>query len=421
MDSNSRNRSRLLLVRYALGIALILALSVAVFYYLLHPPMSDLGLMAVFLTATAIASAAAGYIAYRLGWIQRSPNLRWTLLGSYALASLLTFFNVWVTARLMFASQHDLLLATVLLLFAGGIALVLGYFFSTALTNRIKQLDQAAKQIEEGDLAARVPIDGRDEMARLAQTFNQMAARLQKADQSRRELENLRRELIAWVSHDLQTPLASIRAIVEALADGVVEEPETVQRYLQTAQRDIRHLSALIDDLFQMAQIDAGGLKLNCEAASLADLLSDTLESFSTPASRQGIHLEGSIAPGCDPIAIDVQRIGRVISNLMHNAMRHTPAGGRVQLRAFPVAEGVCVEVIDTGEGIHTEDLPYIFDRFYRGEKSGNRQTGGAGLGLAIARGIVEAHGGTIGVESDPGKGSRFYFILPHNIHLFPK
>jgi signal transduction histidine kinase len=400
-------------LRYLLGILLILALSLGFFYLLMYPPMHELSLMALFLTATALISALAGYAAYRLNWIQHSPNLRWTLLGSYALASLLTFFNVWVTARLMFASQHDLLLATVLLVFAAGIALVLGYFFSTALTNRIERLDQAARQIQAGDLTARVPLNGRDELAALAQTFNQMAERLHEAAQKQNQLDNLRRELIAWVSHDLQTPLASIRAIVEALADGVVEDPQTVQRYLAIAQRDIRNLSALIDDLFQMAQIDAGGLKLNREPASLTDLLSDTLESFSEMAARQQIDLNGSIAASCDRILIDVQQIGRVLSNLVHNALRHTPPGGHVQLRAFPLENQVCVEVVDSGEGIAASDRPYIFERFYRADNSGSRQKGGAGLGLAIARGIVEAHGGQLAVESAPGQGSRFYFTLP--------
>ena len=400
-------------LKFAFGVALILALSLAAFYLLMRPPMYDLQLMAGFLSITAVASLLASYGAYRLGWMQRSPTIRWTLLGGYALSSLLTFINVWVTARLMFASQHDLLLATVLLLFAGGIAMALGYFLSSAITDRIGQLDSAAQSIARGSLDTRIPVRGKDEIAGLAESFNQMALQLESAARKQQAAETLRRDLIAWVSHDLQTPLASIRAIVEALADGMVDDPQTVQRYLHTAQKDIASLSLLIDDLFQMAQLDAGGLPLDRANNSISDLISDTLESFSELADRQGVALQGSVAPGVDPVLVDAQLIGRVLNNLLSNALRHTPAGGAVQVQAVPVQTGVRVEVVDTGKGIQAEDLPHVFERFYRGEKSRNRATGGAGLGLAIARGIIEAHGGKITVESSPGEYTRFSFTLP--------
>lgn len=399
--------------KFILGILAILAVSLGVFYLLMRPPMSDLWLMAVFLSITAAISAIASYAAYRLGWMYHSPALRWTLLGGYVLSSLLTFLNVWLTANLMFASPHDLLLATVLLLFASGIALALGYFLSSALSDRIHLIKQAAQALTRGDLAARTPVRGRDELADLAQTFNQMATQLEAAAARQQEIELLRRDLIAWVSHDLHTPLASIRLIVEALADGVVDDPQAVRRYLQTAQRDIASLSALIDDLFQMAQMDAGGLPLEAGQYSLSDLISDTLESFSQLAARRNVSLAGSLDPGLDLVWMDAPKIGRVLSNLVSNALRHTPPGGEVQVLASRLAEGVRVQVSDSGEGIQAQDLPYVFERFYRGEKSRNRATGGAGLGLAIARGIIEAHGGTIEVDSIPGQGTRFSFTLP--------
>jgi signal transduction histidine kinase len=401
--------------RFALGIVLILVVSLGVFKMLMAPPMNELGLMALFLAITALVSALVGYAAYRLGWMNNSPTLRWSLLGGYALSSLLTFFNVWFSAQMMFASQHDLLLAIVLLVFAGGMAMALGWFLSGTITERIHLLRNAADRLARGDLATRVPVSGRDEVAALASAFNQMAAQLQAADQRQRELESLRRDLIAWVGHDLQTPLASIRAILEALADGVVDEPDTVRRYFATAQRDVSSLSSLIDDLFQMAQLDAGGLPLDRSRASLADLISDTLESFSELAKRGGVALEGRAGADVDPVDMDTQRIGRVLNNLVSNALRHTPAGGRVQVEArrVPGGPGVEVTVSDTGEGIPALDLAHVFDRFYRGEKSRSRATGGAGLGLAIARGIVRAHGGEIRAESETGRGTRFTFSLP--------
>jgi signal transduction histidine kinase len=399
--------------RLAIGILLILAISLGLFILLMLPPLKDLGLMALYLGVTALVSALAGYIAYRLGWINFSPTLRWTLLGGYALASILTFFNVWFSAQMMFVNDHDFLLAIVLLVFASGMAMVLGYFLSSTITERIHLLKGAAEKLAQGDLQTRVPVQGHDEVAVLATTFNQMAEQLQAADQKQRELESLRRDLIAWVSHDLQTPLTSMRAILEAVSDGVVEEPETVKRYLNTAQRDVRSLSALIDDLFQLAQLDAGGFPLNRANASLGDLISDTLESFTELAKQQEIMLEGNVDSDVDPVRMDTQAIGRVLNNLISNALRHTPNRGRVSVWVRRTTRGVEVTVSDTGEGIRAEDIPHIFERFYRGEKSRNRGTGGAGLGLAIARGIVQAHGGDIRVESQAGKGTQFTFHIP--------
>jgi signal transduction histidine kinase len=400
-------------MRFIAGVCLTIAVALGAFLVLMRPPMGELRLMALFLAITAVISVAVGYGAYRLGWMNHSPRMSWVVLGGYALSSLLTFLNVWVTARLMFASEHDLLLATVLLLFAGGIAMSVGYFLSAALTDRIVNLSQAAEEVAKGRFAARAVVAGNDEMARLARTFNQMAGQLETAAKRQSELDMLRRNLIAWAGHDLRTPLASIRAIVEALADGVVEDPDTVHRYLNTAQREIRSLSLLIDDLFELAQIEAGGLHLELRPNSLSDLISDTIESFSELAARQEVALDASAEPGVDPVLMDARQIGRVLANLLGNALRHTPAGGTVQVQAARTGEHVLVKISDTGEGMGAEDLPHIFERFYRAEKSRSRATGGAGLGLAIAKGIVEAHGGQIDVESATGQGTRFSFTLP--------
>ena len=402
-------------LRFFLGVVAAVLIGLALFFAVMNPPWGEMRAMGWFLSITALISVLAGYLLYRLGWIDRAPRLSWMLAGSYALTSALTFLNVYVTARLMFASQHDLQLATVLLVFAGGIAMALGYFFSSALTDRIQALNRAVHSIAAGELNVQVPVQGRHEVAQLAKTFNGMAAQLAQADRSQREAEQLRRELLAWVGHDLRTPLSSIRAIVEALADGVVSDPDTQRRYLLTAQRDIQSLSVLIDDLFEMSQIGAGGLQLDRQSASLTDLLSDTLESFTALATAKGVTLTGSVGAGVDPVAMDVQKIGRVLGNLIGNAIRHTPAGGLVRVQVQRMGGDVLVEVSDSGEGIPAASLGRVFDQFYRAEESRNRETGGAGLGLAIAKGIVAAHRGEIGVESEPGAGARFWFVLPRN------
>jgi signal transduction histidine kinase len=398
---------------FASGIAIVLLVSLAIFYFLMRPPLGDLGLMAQFLSITAVISIIVGYAAYALGWMDRSPSLRWVLLGSSVLASLLTFLNVWLTARLMFASEHDLLLATVLLVFAGGISVALGGFFSSALIDRIARLEDATQAIENNNFDVRADISGSDEIASLAKSFNQMAQRLQSADQEQKDLEILRRDLVAWAGHDLRTPLSSIRLLVEALSDGMVTDPETTQAYLLQAKKQVDILSMFVEDLFQISQLDAGKMPLHPEPASLSDLISDTLESFSRLASQNDVKLSGSADPSIDPITIDVQWMGRALNNLVSNALRHTPPGGSVTLCADRVENDVAVSVSDTGEGILPEDLSHVFERFYRGEKSRNRNSGGAGLGLAIVKGIVEAHSGSIYVESEPGVGSVFTITLP--------
>ena len=399
-------------IRFVIGIVVVLAASLVIFYFTLHPPLQDIGLMAVFLSVTTIISGGAGYAAYRLGWINRTPTIRLAILGGYALASLLTFFNVWLTARLMFSDQHDLILGTVLLLFAGGIAMALGYILSSALTERVRQVERAANLLAGGNLEIRIPVEGRDEIASLAKSFNKMAEELQAAALQQQQLDTLRSDLIVWIGHDLQTPLTSVSAILEALADGVIDDQDMAQRYFSTAKKDLQALSLLIDDLFQMAQLDAGGLKLNREMISIWELISDTLESFDSQAKQRQIDLSGEVSKTIEMVFLDAQRISRVLNNLIDNALHHTPSGGKVTVKGQRKDLVIEIEISDTGVGISPEDLPYVFDRFYRGEKSRSRASGGSGLGLAIAKGIIEAHGGEITVMSQPGR-TCFTFRLP--------
>lgn len=402
-----------LLLRLAAGVLLVAAIALGIFYLVMKPQQRDLAYMALFLTITSAITVAAGYAAFRSGWISKAPSLRWVLLTTYVLSSLLTFINVWITARLMFVSEHDLLLATILLLFASGIAVALGAFFAEALFRRIEQLQHAVRNLGDQGFATRTDVEGRDEIADLARTFNEMTAMLERSEEERRELERSRRELIAWVSHDLQTPLTSIRAIVEALADGMIEDPETTERYLQTAKREVESLSSLIDDLFELARLDAQGLELSHSQVALSDLISDTLENFSAVAVERDITLDGAVGAGVDPAWIDAERIGRVLNNLVGNALSYTQSGGVVRIAARREGDQIIVEVQDNGPGFRADELDKIFEPFVRGEISRSRKTGGAGLGLSIARGFVEAHGGTILARNKHDGGAVFQFTIP--------
>ena len=398
---------------FLLGLVIVLVLSLLTFYLVMNPPMGELNLMALFLGITAGISALIGLISFRLGWFGKFPSIKISLLLNYLVASFLIILNVWVTARLMFASEHDLKLAAILLAFATSIAIVFGFFLSTGLTDRIDKVKKVANRIAEGDLSTRVVIDGRDEISSLASSFNHMAEQLQKAENHQKELDKLRRDLIAWLTHDLQTPLTSIRVQIEAIVDGLVNEPEDVNRYLQSTQKQVKSLSILIDDLFQIAQIDAGGIVIQPVTSSLRDLISDTLESFSAIADEKGISLSGEITENIDPVVLDPNKINRVLNNLVRNALQYTQKGGKVDINAWREKNKIHIRIHDTGDGIDKDELPLVFDMFYRGEKSRNKEMGGTGLGLAISQGIVHAHKGTITVESEKGKGSTFQITIP--------
>lgn len=399
---------------FAAGFLAALVVGLAVTLLIMRPASGELAALFTPLSLTAIVSLATGYLLYRLGRF-RSARLHWTLLAGYGFSTLVTLAHVWIMARLMFLSEHDFALVTVLLLFAAIIATTFGYFASAAMSLAVRDLTHSAQAIAAGNLAARAPVSGRDELAQLAQTFNDMASRLEAAAKKQQEVETLRRDLIAWTSHDLRTPLTSIRAMVEALTDGVVTDPAMTARYLHTIRADVQSLNTLIDDLFELAQLDAGGLTLEVANHSLSDSLSDSLESFRALAEARGVRLTGQVADQIDPVSMNAQKIGRVLANLLSNALRHTPPGGEVTVKAYRANGNVCVEVCDTGEGMPPEDLERVFERFYRGDAARSRlaASSGAGLGLAIARGIVEAHGGTIRAENVEGGGAKFVFTLP--------
>lgn len=394
------------------GFVVALVVAALLFMTLMQPPLAEMGALISTLAFTSLLSLGLGYVLYRRGWA-RSVSLLRTLSMTYLWAALLTLFNVGILQQQMFVSRHDLILGGVLLLFAVIIATTFGIFVSTSVTDDLRQISGSAQQLAEGDLTARVVVSGRDEVAQVGLAFNEMADQLEQVDKQREDLDRLRRDLIAWASHDLRTPLTSIRVRVEALNDGVVEDAESQQRYYKDILSNVVALNTLIDDLLELAQLDAGGLQLEMTRLSLRDLLSDSQDRFRLMAAKRNIVMRAEVDKEVDPVRLNATKISRVLDNLLSNALRHTPEGGQILTKAERQGDEVRVMVEDNGPGFDSDDLPRLFEQFYRGEQARSRATGGAGLGLAIAKGIVEAHDGLIWAENLPDGGARVGFSLP--------
>ena len=399
----------------ALGAATLAGLTALVLLFtkvLLDPPWGDLAGLAGFLLISGGATVLIGLAAVRWElprWV-RPLRVRLALLCGLTAVSALA--NVGFTAFLMFLSSHDLALLATLLGFSLGMSMFVALAFSRSTTRSIREVVEAVRRMNSGSLDTRVEVPLGDEIGELATALNSMAERLEASFSRERELEQARKDLVRAVSHDLRTPLASIRAMVESINDGVVADERTVKRYLRSTQSEVEKLSQLINDLFELAQMDAGALELHLETSSLQDLLSDTLESMSAQAVSRKLTIEGAVDDELSPVVMDPQRVQRVLYNLVQNALRHTPPDGSIFIRATDAGTEVRVDVIDTGEGIPGHALPQLFQQPYRPDGTQVRGAGG-GLGLSIARGIVEAHGGRIWVQSSVGEGSTFSFTLP--------
>ncbi len=369
-----------------------------------------------FMTVTGLTSSLLSYAFYRLGVLEWFRSLRWAIWMVIALLVLMIFLNVWVIARFTFIQSHYLTLTSVLLVFAGLSALTIGFFASKTMTDRLSKLSEATRSLAGRDFTIRLKISGNDEIAQLAETFNIMARNLQEVEEQKQQLERTRRDLTAWVSHDLRTPLASIRVMIEAMLDGVVDDDETVHRYLDNSRVEIEHLSGLIDDLFELAQLDVGHLQISVQRASIRDLISDTIGGMRLKADQRGIDLQGEVADDVDMILMAPDKIQRVLTNLVDNAIKYADSGVRVTLSAWRAGDDIRIDIHNSGSYIPEDALPRLFESFFRGEGSRKRDDDGArgtGLGLAIARGFIEAHGGRIWATSLPAEGTTFSFSLP--------
>lgn len=359
-------------------------------------------------------------------------HLGWKLFASYLLIVAVGSIVLWTTAQAVapeaFArhlasmvqamGQPPMMMADVFgaflramntaLLVAAMAAFITAVAVSLFITRRIvapiQAMRRASARIADGRYGERVPVTSEDELGALAVQFNRMAETLERVEQ-------MRRDLIADVAHELRTPLASIAGYLEALLDGVLPaKPETLHRLYREATR----LQRLVDDLQELSRAEAGQVPLYRRPAQVGELVEGAATRLRPQFEDKGIALTVDVPPGLPRVLIDPDRIGQVLTNLLGNAIQYTGPGGRVDIRARKVEDGVAIAVADTGVGIAAEHLPHVFDRFYRTDRSRARSSGGSGIGLTIARHLVEAHRGTIRAESTgPGKGSTFTVTLP--------
>jgi len=327
------------------------------------------------------------------------PTLRLQLAALALLAGVLPLGTVLASGLVMFHMHDDvkiLVLSSVSALAAIVGAFLLAHWISTA----IGRLHDASAEIAAGDLTARAPQQGVRELAELGGSFNQMAAAVE-------ELFDARRQLVAWASHDLRTPLASINAMLEALEDGLVP----VEQYLPPLRDRARTLNRLVDDLFELARIDAGALTIELTDAQIDRVVAGCLSGFDAQAQIAQVSLEARLGDALPAVRCAPDKVERVLLNLLTNALHHTPSDGTIAVHVNALDDSVEVIVEDSGSGIQAGTEHRLFERFWRADPS--RTSDGAGLGLAIAQGLIEAQGGRIWAENRPEGGARFAFALP--------
>jgi signal transduction histidine kinase len=338
-----------------------------------------------------------------------AANLAWIAVVSVGAAAV----GAIAAARGMFISAADLRALVVIVVAAAATGIVVALALGARVAAGSRALVAAARRIGEGSPMPALPDLATGELALIGDELEAMNRHLEESRQRERALDASRRELVAWVSHDLRTPLSGIRAMTEALEDGVVDDPEVVRRYYRSIRVEADRLSGLVDDLFELSRINAGALRLNLESVCLSELVSDAIASAAPIASAKGVRLLGSVAGELPDVEVSPPEMARVLRNLLENAIRHTPSDGAVRVEAAADATAAYVNVADACGGIPEDDVDRVFELAFRGEADRRAGNGaGAGLGLTIARGIVHAHRGEISVHNE-GEGCRFTVRLP--------
>jgi signal transduction histidine kinase len=317
-----------------------------------------------------------------------------------------------IVGGLMVVSGHDAALVAAIVLAAGALAVLAAKLLADAILRDVRAIRDGLAEVGDGRREIRIETAARDELGELAQAANAMISRLRDEEAARDHSDAARRDLVAAVSHDLRTPITSLRLLAEAVGDDVVVDGEMRRSYLERMRTHIDALSFLIDDLFELSRLEAGDINWSLEHVPLGELVGETVEAMRLHAEAKGVAVTAEVPDTLLPARADPEKLQRVLFNLIQNAIRHTPADGSVVVRAVPVEAGIEVEVADTGDGIATEERERVFAAFYRGGTDAARTNAGAGLGLAISRAIVEAHGGRIWL-ADTAVGTRVRFTVP--------
>jgi signal transduction histidine kinase len=358
----------------------------------------------------SLAAAVTTLVSVGLARWMRGAALRHRLVALSILAVAVATANVGVLAKLMFVSAHDGLVVIALLVFASGAGIGVALSLSASTMRSFRQVTETARALGSGDLDARVGVvRGDPELTAIARVLDEMADDLQESLERERVLEARRLDLIAAVSHDLRTPLASLRAMIEAIDDGIVQDPPSLRRYAGEMKGSVGSLVELVDDLFELVKLDARAIESETERARLKDIVTAAVTACGPHADAKELRVSAQLT-GVEDVACS-PRMVRVLQNLLTNAIRHTPADGSVTIDASLREGGLSVIVSDTGEGIAADDLGRVFEPFWRGDRA--RSSEGTGLGLALAQRIVESMNGTIEARSELGSGSRFLVWVP--------
>ncbi len=314
-----------------------------------------------------------------------------------------------VVSVLMVLSGHEAALVAAVVVLAGVLAAIGAKLLANGILRDVEGIRDGLLAVGQGEREVRIQTAAHDELAELAAAANAMIASLEEQEAARDQSDRARRDLVAAVSHDLRTPITSLRLLAEAVGDEIVVDSDTRRVYLHRMRTHIDALGALIDDLFELSRLEAGDISWSLERVPLHELVTETVEAMRVQAEAKGIAVLASVPDELAPARANPEKLQRVLFNLIQNAIRHTPADGSVVVRAEPVASGIEVEIADTGTGIAPEERERVFTAFYRGGADAARTGDGAGLGLAVSRAIVEAHGGRIWLaDSNGGTTVRF-------------
>jgi signal transduction histidine kinase len=363
------------------------------------------------LVAVAAAALGAGHVLALARDHGRAGPLSRQFTLAIAIVVAPVLFALVLVGLLMFVPGKDAALVALLVAFVGIVAVIAAKRVADSIMSDVETIRDGLVAVGQGERELRIATRAQDELGELAAAANSMIERLRLEEEERERMHAARREFVAAVSHDLRTPITSLRLLAEAVGDDIVDG-DTRRGYLERMRTHIDALSALIDDLFELSRLEAGDISWSLERVPLGELVGETVEAMRVQAEAKGVAVLAEVPALLQPARANPEKLQRVLFNLIQNAIRHTPADGSVVVRAEPIADRIEIEIADSGTGIALDEREHVFTAFYRGGADAARTGNGAGLGLAVSRAIVEAHGGRIWLP-DTELGTRVRFSLP--------